>query len=83
MGLYGGLPGVGGGAEGDGSGPDAYRFGTAGAFGTPGSADHPLLFRADTADSASGTSEGTIPAGYRQRVGQYFLRIAEEAGDNQ
>ncbi len=79
MGLYGNLPGIIGPA-GRGSGPDDYQQGGGAGAHTAAGEDRPFLFPSDRADTASAASEGMIPPAYRQRVGQYFLRITEETG---
>ncbi|MHB8951530.1 MAG: hypothetical protein ACYC4U_00975 [Pirellulaceae bacterium] len=80
VGLYGGLPGQAG-SEGVGFGARRNRSPGVGSWGSSRDADPQLMFPSDADSRASGWSEGSIPASYRQRVGQYFLRIAEEAGD--
>ncbi len=82
MGLFGGLPGMAS-MQGFGAGQKANGEGRAGAWGQAGDADRPQIFPVDADPRATGASEGSVPASYRQRVGQYFLRIAEEVGDEQ
>ncbi len=82
MGLFGGLPGMAS-MQGFGAGQKANGEGRAGAWGQAGDADRPMIFPVDADQRAAGASEGSVPASYRQRVGQYFLRIAEEVGDEQ
>ncbi len=80
MGLYGNLPGMSG-LAGRGSGPDDYLRGGGGGGHGSGGEDRPVLFPSDRTDAASAVGEGLIPPSYRRRVGQYFLRINEEAGN--
>ena len=69
---------------GDGRGPrsNALTGGKAGSLTAPDGSEQPFLFESGALGDAAGSSEGMIPTGYRQRVGQYFLRIAEEAKNN-
>ena len=69
---------------GDGMGrrSNALSGGSAGSLSAPDGSEAPFLFESGVLGDAAGGSEGMIPTGYRQRVGQYFLRIAEEAKTN-
>jgi hypothetical protein len=80
MGLYGGLPGLGPQFGDQGLGPAGAQADAPGSLGGDGSND-PALVEAAATGQASGSAQGTIPARYRQRVGQYFQRIAEEASE--
>jgi len=81
IGLYGGLPALGP----QGSGRGTAEFGP--GPGSPGSLaggdnpDQPTFVEADATGAASGAGQGTIPLRYRQRVGQYLQRLAEELNE--
>ena len=81
VGLYGGLPGMGQnfGDGPQGSGPSDRSpdsFSTGGA-----KPDESPLIDTPAMQSAAGIGEGAVPIRFRRRVGQYFQRIAEEAGE--
>ncbi len=84
VGLFGQLPALGGGELGDEDGPGgqaalAGRGGHEGNFesGEPGRVDPLEALR------AAGTGQHLVPPEYRQRVGTYFERIADEIGQEE
>jgi hypothetical protein len=83
VGLYGSLPTLGGGDFASGGGQQGADQGPSGSgIGRPGG-DADQVVDIPSSDAASGTSQVTIPQRFRQRVGQYFQRVAEEVGDGQ
>lgn len=78
VGLYGGLPGMMGMTGGQGRDRQMAARGRPGVLTGPLDADAPSLYESAAHGDAVGGGEGMIPAGYRQRVAQYFLRITEE-----
>lgn len=81
VGLYGGLPGMGQnfGDGPQGSGPSDR---SPGSFSTGGTnPDESPLIDSPAMQGAAGIGEGAVPIRFRRRVGQYFQRIAEEAGE--
>lgn len=80
MGLYGSMPGMGD-PLGEGGGRDGPQGGgQPGELGPQANPDEAALFHGPAEGGAGGTGEGAVPVQYRRRVGQYFQRIAEEAG---
>lgn len=78
VGLYGALPTAGpSGGEGRGQ-PGLVGTGANGQLATGSGGALPRSPLAEQG-SASGVSQGSIPPRYRQRVGQYFERIADES----
>jgi hypothetical protein len=73
LGLYGNLAGLGN--EGFGPSRDQQSSGVEGTGGA--NPDEPTRANVGS-EAASGVTEGSIPVGYRRRVGQYFQRIATE-----
>jgi hypothetical protein len=77
-GLYGSIPGITTGAA-AGAGQDTAFQDVPGAHDrTSANPDEATWIDAPGEQRAGGGGEGAIPVRYRQRVGQYFRRIAEE-----
>ena len=84
MGLYGGLPEMYGGKEGQ---ADSFQGGDlaqgAGREGKPHGENPDEAQAGDifVHGAASGAAEAPVPVRYRRQVGQYFQRVAEETGE--
>ncbi len=83
MGLYGGLPEMFGGKEGE---TADFQGGGAGRVGRQGKpqGENPDEARAEDVfapGAAGGAADAAVPVRYRRQVGQYFERIAEETGE--
>jgi hypothetical protein len=81
MGLYGGPTALGPQGSGAGTNPAATGEGTSGALTGDRDGNQAMLVNTDAAAAASGSSQGSIPLPYRQRVGQYLQRLAEELNE--
>jgi hypothetical protein len=77
MGLYGGLPALAGQNFHGGGQGDNQAEGT-GGFSGGTNASEPDLFHSTTNQSATSSSGGQAPLEYRQKVGQYLRRLAED-----
>jgi len=83
VGLYGSMPTLGGGdmAGGGFSDQNADQGARGNATASPGG-DPRTVADVQAASEAGGTSQLVVPPRYRQRVGQYFQRVADEVGDS-
>lgn len=81
IGLYGGLPALGPRGNGRGTAQLGPGPGSPGSLAGGNNPDQPTLVEADATGAASGAGQGTIPLRYRQRVGQYLQRLAEELNE--
>ena len=82
VGMYGGLPTLGPAGMGQGNSQQAAGPGSGGSLAGGHNAQDPALISTDATREASGVGQGEIPLRYRQRVGQYFQRLAEELGQS-
>jgi hypothetical protein len=79
LGLYGSSPGLGDAAGAGNQQPGASAGEGPGGVASGGKdGDASGVFDPSLESAASGTGEGQVPVRYRQRVGQYFRRLAEE-----
>jgi hypothetical protein len=80
MGLYGSLPALG--PQGSGRGTTEMSAGPGSSRSLVGgqNPDEPAMIQSEATGSASGVGQGAIPLRYRQKVGQYLQRLAEELG---
>ena len=67
---------------GQGNSQQAAGPGSGGSLAGGHNAQDPALISTDATREASGVGQGEIPLRYRQRVGQYFQRLAEELGQS-
>lgn len=81
MGLYGGLPALGPQGSGRGTAELSPGLGSPGSLTGGSNPDDPTLVEAGATGAASGAGQGTIPLRYRQRVGRYLQRLAEELNE--
>ena len=77
MGLYGGLPALAAGNFGGGGQAESHDEG-AGQFSGGFNTSEPSVSETDAQQSATGSAGGAAPLRYRQKVGQYLRRLAEE-----
>jgi hypothetical protein len=78
VGLYGGLPGMDA-LSSNGNGQSRQSANSKNRFNSGEDHDDPALVEATNVSGATGGGQGSTPARYRQRVGKYLQRIAEEA----
>ena len=81
IGLYGGLPALGPQGRGAGASQFGPGPGSLGSLTGGNNPDEPTLVETDATGAAFGSGQGLIPLRYRQRVGQYLQRLAEELGN--
>ncbi len=80
MSLYGNYPLMELGASTGRSNRDTASGGLAGRDGQPPATDQPDEYRDAAGGTLTGRAAAQVPAAYRQRVAEYFRRIAEETG---
>jgi hypothetical protein len=84
VGLYGGLPQMLGGKDGNAHDKQNMRRKGTGYAGNPvgGNPDASRVPESFIPGAATGASDGTTPVRYRRQVGKYFQRVSEEIGES-